>query len=111
MDIPPDMHCIAQAVYSEARAESQTGQRAVAHVIINRANNPRYPKSYCGVVKQRGQFVYRTGSGPQWERIKKLINNLGSDPTNGALYFKAKYAKVKWSYRLVATIGGHLFYK
>jgi spore germination cell wall hydrolase CwlJ-like protein len=111
MDLTPQMHCVAQAVYSEARAESATGQRAVAHVIMNRSKNRNYPNSYCQVVKQRGQFKYRTGSGPQWERIKKLLYNLGSDPTNGALYFKAKYARVKWSYRLVATIGGHLFYK
>jgi spore germination cell wall hydrolase CwlJ-like protein len=111
MDLQPQMHCVAQAVYSEARSESTTGQRAVAHVIMNRAKSGRFPTTYCGVVKQRGQFTYRTGTGPLWEKVKKSVLNMGLDPTNGALYFKAKHAKVKWAYKLVATIGGHLFYK
>lgn len=111
MDLSPEMHCVAQAVYVEAGGESDTGQKAVAHVIMNRSKHKRYPKSLCGVVRQPGQFVYKTGNGPRWKRVVNSISNLGSDPTNGALYFKARYAKVKWRYKLVATIGNHLFYK
>lgn len=111
MDLPPQMHCVAQAVYSEARSESTKGQRAVAHVIHNRAKSGKFPKTLCGVVKQRGQFTYKTGKGPLWEKVKQSVLNMGKDPTNGALYFKSKKSKMRWSFQLVTTIGGHLFYK
>jgi spore germination cell wall hydrolase CwlJ-like protein len=105
------MHCVAQAVYAEARAESTVGQRAVAHVILNRTKSGRFPKTLCGVVKQPGQFAYKTGSGPQWYKIRQVVVNLGSDPTGGALFFKARHSTARWARRLVATIGNHLFYK
>ena len=36
-----------------------TSQRAVAEVILNRVDHPRFPKSVCGVVNQSGQFTYK----------------------------------------------------
>src|SRR5215204_2812022 len=42
--------CLAQAVYFEARSESELGQLAVATVILNRAKTEHYPSSICGVV-------------------------------------------------------------
>jgi spore germination cell wall hydrolase CwlJ-like protein len=44
--------CMAQNVYNEARSEDLEGQYAVAHVTINRVNDPRFPKTVCQVVKQ-----------------------------------------------------------
>src|SRR5688572_9143931 len=44
--------CLAQAVYFEARSESELGQLAVATVILNRAKTEHYPSSICGVVYQ-----------------------------------------------------------
>jgi spore germination cell wall hydrolase CwlJ-like protein len=38
--------------YFEARGESAPGQMAVGRVIINRANNPAYPRKICDVVNQ-----------------------------------------------------------
>ena len=57
-------HCIAVAVYHEARGESLEGQLAVARVIMNRAASGKYPPSWCGTVKQPWQFSFvnpRTG--------------------------------------------------
>ena len=57
-------HCIAVAVYHEARGESLEGQLAVARVIMNRAASGKYPSSWCGTVKQPWQFSFvnpRTG--------------------------------------------------
>jgi spore germination cell wall hydrolase CwlJ-like protein len=105
------MHCVAQAVYAEAKSESALGQRAVAHVIINRTKQSKFPKTLCEVVKQPGQFVYKTGHGPTWYKIIQIVINPGPDPTGGALYFKARYSTAKWSRRFVAIIGNHLFYK
>jgi hypothetical protein len=47
-----DLDCLSEAVYYEARGESPAGQAAVAQVVLNRARNPDYPKSICGVVFQ-----------------------------------------------------------
>ena len=44
--------CLAQAIYFEARSESELGQLAVATVILNRAKAEHYPSSICGVVYQ-----------------------------------------------------------
>ena len=47
------MRCLAGAVYFESRGEPLAGQLAVAQVVINRAEDRRFPASYCGVVYQR----------------------------------------------------------
>lgn len=45
-------YCLALNIYHEARGEEVAGQVAVANVTLNRANDPRYPNTVCGVVKQ-----------------------------------------------------------
>jgi spore germination cell wall hydrolase CwlJ-like protein len=44
--------CVALAIYFEARGEPLAGQIAVAQVIKNRIQDPRYPADACAVVKQ-----------------------------------------------------------
>ena len=55
--------CLAQAVYYEARSESEDGQRAVAQVVLNRVRHPAWPNSVCGVVYQGPM---RPGGGCQF---------------------------------------------
>jgi len=50
--IAPALMCIAVAVYFEARGEPSAGQIAVAQVVRNRIEDPRYPDNACDVVKQ-----------------------------------------------------------
>jgi spore germination cell wall hydrolase CwlJ-like protein len=50
--ITPALMCVAMAVYFEARGEPTAGQIAVAQVIRNRIEDPRYPDNACDVVKQ-----------------------------------------------------------
>jgi spore germination cell wall hydrolase CwlJ-like protein len=49
---PEQVYCLAQNIYYEARNEDIRGQFAVASVTLNRANDPRFPKTVCGVVQQ-----------------------------------------------------------
>ncbi|MDG2003148.1 MAG: cell wall hydrolase [Novosphingobium sp.] len=51
--------CLAAAIYYEAASESDSGQRAVAQVVLNRVAHPSYPGSICGVVYQGSER--RTG--------------------------------------------------
>src|SRR5690606_34056174 len=48
--LPQDRECLAQAVYFEAPGEPLAGQRAVARVVINRADSGLYPSDDCSVV-------------------------------------------------------------
>lgn len=110
MDLPPpQVQCIAQAVYAEAGGESFDGKRAVVHVIMNRSK--KQGKEPCSIIKQPYQFKYRSGSGKQWQDSIRAAKEFGKDITAGALYFKAVYSKVRWNHRLTTKIGRHLFYK
>ena len=44
--------CLALNVYHEAKNQSLSGQIAVAEVVMNRVDDPRYPNNVCDVVKQ-----------------------------------------------------------
>ena len=48
----PDLYCLAQNIYYESRADNLSGKYAVADVVLNRVNDPRYPNTVCGVVEQ-----------------------------------------------------------
>lgn len=50
--------CIALAVYYESRGEPLEGQKAVATVVMNRVNSPRFPNTACEVVFQPRQFSF-----------------------------------------------------
>ena len=127
--------CLAQAIYHEARGETEAGQMAVANVIINRAFSKKYPSTICGVVFQnadRGrykcQFTFacdgRSDEGTErkaWARSIKLAETAFSEFQQGerpdvipgnALYYHTTAVAPKWShtFRRVAAIGSHVFY-
>lgn len=94
--------CINRVVWAEARGESREGQRAVAHVILNRSKQSG--RTPCEVVSSRGQFVQ--GRPPS----SFSIGELGSDPTGGATHFKTRDARRWYNLRKYIRIGGHTFY-
>ena len=51
---PEQAYCLAENIYYESKGEDIRGQYAVASVTLNRANDPRFPNTVCGVVKQTG---------------------------------------------------------
>lgn len=119
------MQCLAGAVYFEARGEPLAGQLAVAQVVINRAEDRRFPASYCGVVYQRAQFSFvkngrmpriRSNSGA-WNRAKSIAKiaheGMWESEARDAVYFHAKYVRPSWSRRKTRTaqIDSHIFYR
>lgn len=120
-----EMRCLAGAVYFEARGEALTGQLAVAQVIINRSEDRRFPRSYCGVVAQPGQFSFMRGSQmPQartgtaaWSRAVAIAEiahkGLWDSEAGDAVFFHAKYVRPSWSMRKtrLAQIDTHIFYR
>lgn len=120
-----ELECLAGAIYFEARGEPLTGQLAVAEVIINRSQSGRFPATYCGVVRQPGQFSFvRKGAIPQARRGTQAWRNAvavariahgGEWQTHAgdALYFHARSVRPSWSHRkqALATIDSHIFYR
>jgi spore germination cell wall hydrolase CwlJ-like protein len=49
--------CLIRAMYFESNRSSEEGMFAVGTVVMNRYEDPRYPKSVCGVVGQKNQFA------------------------------------------------------
>ncbi|MES9946293.1 MAG: cell wall hydrolase [Candidatus Thiodiazotropha sp.] len=130
VDISEEIACLAQNIYFEARSESEQGQLAVGHVVMNRVAHKRYPDSVCAVVKQGGerrrhrcQFSWWCdGRSDQpmnqkaWQQSLQLARTIlagdTKDPTDGALWYHADYVNPEWSSILVLgkKIGQHLFY-
>src|SRR6476660_5886742 len=57
------LQCLTQAIYYEARNQSDDGERAVAQVVLNRVRHPAFPNTVCGVVYQG---AVRPGGGCQF---------------------------------------------
>ena len=52
-DFNKQLACLTKNIYYEAASESYEGKLAVAQVTLNRANDPKFPSTICGVVYQR----------------------------------------------------------
>lgn len=99
----------ARTLYQEARGEPASGQRAVAHVILNRVKLGRWGKSLAAVCLSRSQF---SAWGPVTPSNSQMLANFRAscglpdddpelvalaaiftaaqaepDPTNGAIYY------------------------
>lgn len=62
-----EVNCMGQAIFYEAAGEPYQGKVAVGNVILNRMSSGIYPKTVCGVIRERGQF--------QWVKNLKLRKN------------------------------------
>jgi len=124
------LECLTQAIYYEARNQSDDGQRAVAQVVLNRVRHPDYPNSVCGVVFQGServtgcQFSFTCdGSMTRgieyyaWERAQAIAREALSGrvyrPVGLALNYHTTAIRPYWAPSLVrqAVVGSHIFYR
>jgi spore germination cell wall hydrolase CwlJ-like protein len=123
-----EWQCLTEAIYFEARGESLQGQVGVAEVILNRVDSPLYPRTVCGVVKQRGsggcQFSYicdgrtdrmreKDAADPAGRIARAMLDGAPRMLTEGATSFHTRSVRPSWSRRYIqtASIGAHLFYR
>jgi spore germination cell wall hydrolase CwlJ-like protein len=121
------LHCLRQALWFEARGESEQGIRAVASVILNRTTSGVYPSEICSVVRQYKQFSFTHELSSfvikpvgkenktllsinkiiQEVKTKKFNRNLPS----GVLWYHTTSVKPYWSKKkkTVKVIGKHIF--
>lgn len=122
--------CLSEALYFEARGEDLLGQIAVAEVILNRVDSPRYPDTVCKVVRQGAghlhacQFSFLCDG--QLRRVHEhvafaragriaaiMLEGRPRRLTDGATHYHTVAVNPGWARRLVHTaqIGAHLFYR
>ncbi|HEU0043491.1 cell wall hydrolase [Sphingomonas sp.] len=123
------MECLTTAIYYEAASEPDSGQLAVAQVILNRARHPVFPETVCGVVYQGSggpvcQFSFacdgamtRVPSRTGWMRAaRNAAAALGGyvHPSVGlATHYHTFAVTPSWNRTLVMTdvIGAHFFHR
>ncbi len=123
-------HCLAIAIYHEARGEPLRGQHAVAQVILNRVESRHYPSTICGVVYQNSHWRYRCqftfACDRHSDRIRdqrswKVSEEVAEDimtgrvwlpGVGGSTHYHANYVRPRWIRDMVhrETIGKHIFY-
>lgn len=124
-------NCLAEAIYFEARGESDEGQAAVAQVVLNRLASGLYPATICGVVYQNRhrwhgcQFSFacegrslRVTEPEAWQNALRIAAEVRNGKTYlsdiaGSTHYHANYVRPRWTRRLekMDVIGHHVFYK
>jgi spore germination cell wall hydrolase CwlJ-like protein len=132
-----EVYCLTRNAYYEAKGDSQMSQIAVTHVVLNRLNDPKFPKSACEVVYQKNrnerkesvvcQFSWycdkrmmsRVIDPLSWtesyvavEKALKIYYQKGVDVTEGSTFYHANYINPGWRHlEKVTSIGSHVYYK
>jgi|TARA_R110002012_G_scaffold264488_1_gene447850 spore germination cell wall hydrolase CwlJ-like protein len=127
-----EYHCLVEAIYFEARSESQIGQLAVANVILERVRQLSYPNTICKVVHQwKGHpklngcsFSYYCDGKKEVMHEKEAlllamdIATLALDGAVvediwGATHYHTRYVEPYWIGEMsyLGSIGDHLFYE
>lgn len=133
----PEMWCLAQNVYYEARSSNRADRLSVADVVINRVQHTSYPNTICGVVKQGKQYAdgsmirhqcqfswYCDGKSDwptnmdAWVEAQQVAYSMMTfgdfvGITEGATHYHAKYVSPDWArhFTLIGRIGEHIFYR
>jgi N-acetylmuramoyl-L-alanine amidase len=113
-----DLDLLARLIHAEARGESFKGKVAVAAVVLNRVENPKFPNNVQGVVYQSLAFepvmngqIYLRPQSEAFRAAKSALN--GWDPSGNALYFynPAKVSAYNWiwSRNVINKIDDHFF--
>lgn len=121
------IQCMATNTYFEAGHEPVKGRIAVNNVVMNRANDKRFPSTPCGVINQKArgvcQFSWKCEGGKRiqdwaaYRKAKEIAEHvyLGNykDVTGGAQFYHADYVKPSWArvFDRTTKIGAHIFYE
>jgi spore germination cell wall hydrolase CwlJ-like protein len=76
--------CLIRAMYFESNRSSTEGMLAVGTVVMNRLDQPNYPKTICGVVGQPGQFAPGVMTQPMRSRSLPTIAAVADQILRGA---------------------------
>ena len=130
--------CMALNIYHEARGEPLAGQIGVAHSVLNRMADSRYPDTACEVIKQAkyhgwdminpirykcqySWFCDGLSDKPQDGKAmleatilaQHVLAGKSIDITEGATHYHADYVHPYWADEMTTTIklGSHIYYR
>jgi len=130
--------CMALNIYHEARGEPLAGQIGVAHSVLNRMADSRYPDTACEVIKQAkyhgwdminpirykcqySWFCDGLSDKPQNGKAmleatilaQHVLAGKSIDITEGATHYHADYVHPYWADEMTTTIklGSHIYYR
>ncbi|WP_137151823.1 cell wall hydrolase [Devosia sp. FKR38] len=112
--------CLMRAMYFESNRSSAEGMLAVGTVVMNRLNDPRYPKSVCGVVGQKNQFAQGVMTKRMTDSGAVLASQMADQVLNGARHPGVRSAQhfhtagLRFPYNnmhYVLEAGGNEFYE
>lgn len=116
--------CLTEAVYYEARNDTEQGQQAVADVVLNRVEHKAYPNSVCKVVYQKGQFSWSANKPAvkekeAWAKAEKLAERklkrqyalVREDVTSGATHFQKSEKGWKGTIKVGKIGKHHIFFR
>jgi spore germination cell wall hydrolase CwlJ-like protein len=100
-----EISCLARAIYFESKGGLERDMKDVGHVVLNRANSPKFPSDVCSVVYQRTPRVcqfswvctpHRVKEYREYNKSMEYAQELlrqekvgnRRDTTNGALFFR-----------------------
>lgn len=116
-----DLICLAKIIHHESANQPEAGQFAVANVVLNRLESPRFPKTVCAIALQPGQFfnvhAYDPSGDRRWANslriAREAVAGVGREHAAGALFFHtAGYSSQFFRSRArVTQIAGHVFYR
>lgn len=114
-----DYKCLGNVMYHEARGEGDEGMLMVAEVVLNRLDDPRFPKTICSVVnngfytsdrisKENDKYQYALLLAR--DVLDGKVELIGTE----ALYFKTVDSKLNKDFKRLSYLGrvkNHDFYK
>jgi spore germination cell wall hydrolase CwlJ-like protein len=123
------LECLTSAIYYEAASEPDSGQAAVAQVVLNRVRHPAFPATVCGAVFQGSekagcQFSFacdgaiaRVPARAAWARARRsaarALAGYVFTPVGLATHYHTYAVRPSWQKSLVLTgvFGAHLFHR
>lgn len=122
----PEVQCLAENIFHEARNQSLDGIYAVAYVTINRKNSINYPNTICEVVYEPYQFSWTHENKSidfdnaiefqAWKTSVDIAMDVMHDDVPmemlGVMYYHANTISPRWvAYKTKhSTIQDHTFY-
>jgi len=115
-----DMECRSTALYFEGRSEPLIAQYAIAQVIQNRIDSPKYPDTACEVVHAPKAFYYYWDGKSERITDRKAYNQAlivsalvmwgwVPDQTGNATHYHTINTKPYWSNGEGVVVGSQVF--
>ncbi|MEH7239368.1 cell wall hydrolase [Bacillus sp. JJ1562] len=113
-----ELDLLARIVRSEAQAEPFEGKVAVAAVVLNRLESPKYPDTIQGVIYQRGQFqpvkngaINKPADEESKRAVQAALTEMRFIAKEALFFYNPTIATSRWldSRTTAVKIGRHVF--